>query len=35
MNNINFLMLCRKLTIGGFSFAATFSIALYNNDLDD
>lgn len=35
MNNFNFLMLCRKLTIGGFSFAATFSIALFNNDLDD
>lgn len=35
MNNINFFMLCRKLTIGGFSFAATFSIALFNNDLDD
>ena len=35
MNNINFLMLCRKLTIEGFSFAATFTIALFYNDLDD
>ncbi len=35
MNNVKKVMLCRKLTIGGFSFAATFSIALFNNDLDD
>ena len=35
MNNFNFLMLCRKLTIGGFSFAATSPIALLNNELDD
>ncbi len=35
MNNVKKVMLCRKLTIGGFSFAATFSIALLNNEIDD